>query len=1142
MVYEQTIAELEKCKYEDLPPLKNPPKLEAVDDLTNLSYLHEAAVLHSVKIRYLQKIIYTYSGLVLIAMNPFKKMNIYGSETMRQYAGSNRDELEPHLFAIAEEAYRKMINEGMNQSVIVSGESGAGKTMTAKYVMKYFAVVDELMANTGRASVEDRVANNSSVEDAVLSTNPIMEAFGNAKTTRNDNSSRFGKYIEILFKKKKDGSDGYMISGARMRTYLLERSRLTFQPESERNYHIFYQLCAACPAAEKKQLGLDSWNHFSYMSQGKTGVIKGTDDAEEFIATQKGMSTVGISVSTQWDIFRICAALLHIGNIKIEDQRGNAKIEESDPALILACKLLMVDEKMFHKTLVKKQITARGETIVSDAKYAQSITARDSIAKYVYSLLFDWIVKSINKKLGPPSESIEDDSDDSVKEEERFIGVLDIYGFEHFQKNSFEQFCINFANEKLQQEFTRHVFKLEQQEYVAEQIQWSFIDFNDNQPCIEMIEGKLGIMDLLDEESRLPSGADKSLILKLYKRFGGEDSKFFVKPRFGEVEFIVKHYALDVSYQIDGFLEKNKDTVTDEQLLMLNDTKCEILKDVVKITPENSAGSGTSPKPGARGAPKKATLGSIFKGSLIKLMETLRKTNPHFIRCIKPNQAKKAFEFEPQNVLGQLVACGVLETIKISRAGYPSKQTFENFVNRYYFLVPSIEWRTNPKNLTEVICSKHLRTGNFEPGLTKVFFRAGQLALLEKIRSQKFTDIVILIQKNVCRGFYRKRYLKTRNSIVFIQKSFREHIARKRAQELLEYNTAVKIQAMVRGKIQHYHYQNTLEAVKIVQIGYRRYVDKRDRVLRGKQIAASKIAATWKMFKQRQMYRKDISDIIKTQSVYRRKIARREFKTLRMEAKSVGKLQETNFKLDRKVFELSQSLDLKKQEVAELSKSLHSMEEQLNLLKEKYSKLKATLRENARAREFETSKVFEDLKLVREERDELLKMSEMSAQMLKKRDDHLQNLQEEKLKLDTENAALKEKLRTTPKDDVNTEALQKEVANLREQMSKLISGKYKTDQNTEIFMNNNTPAKQNSAQQSTAARMSMSFFESAAQVTARVAGSLNLSSDTLETQEVRPLQVRPFDYPDDSLPRDVYFTDLATDSNAGILGTSRRNH
>jgi myosin-5 len=338
-------------------------------------------------------------------------------------------------FAIAEEAYRKMINHKENQSIIVSGESGAGKTASAKFVMRYFATVDGLdnISRRGSAVSKDPTQANSKIEDAVLSTNPIMESFGNAKTTRNDNSSRFGKYIEILFNPKTDGSLGVEITGAKMRTYLLERSRLVFQPKSERNYHIFYQLCSAAPAAEKADLGLSTWDSFHYLRQGDTGVVNGMDDVAEFAELQKAFSTVGVSVSMQWDIFKICAALLHIGNIKVtEDGSGNASIDDNDAALIKTCNLLGINKDEFKKWLIKRQITTRTEKIMKDAKKEEAIVSRDSVAKFIYTLLFDWLVKVVNQKL----EKRERPKDT------RFIGVLDIYGFEHFEKNSFEQFCI----------------------------------------------------------------------------------------------------------------------------------------------------------------------------------------------------------------------------------------------------------------------------------------------------------------------------------------------------------------------------------------------------------------------------------------------------------------------------------------------------------------------------------------------------------------------------------------------------------------------------------------------------------------------------------------------------------------------------
>jgi myosin-5 len=402
----------------------------------------------------------------------------------------------------------------------------------------------------------------------------------------------------------------------------------------------------------------------------------------------------------------------------------------------------------------------------------QALVARDSFAKFIYSQLFDWLVKVVNLKLSTKQQM----------SNATFIGVLDIYGFEHFPTNSFEQFCINYANEKLQQEFTRHVFKLEQEEYVSEGINWSFINFTDNGPCIDLIESKVGILSLLDEETRLPSGADKNFILKLYSNFG-KDHAFFAKPKFGESEFVIKHYAIDVSYSIDGFIEKNKDTVTDQQLEVLNATTFHYLKEVITIELlEENAKVVTNP---GRGVLKKPTLGSIFRQSLVKLMETLRQTHPHYIRCIKPNQAKKPFEFEPQNVLDQLIACGVLETIKISRAGYPSKQTFESFAKRYYILSPSGNWKKSHKELSIVIAKTNItKEGMFEVGKTKIFFRAGQLAYLEKLRIKTFEKHLILIQKNTRRHLCQKLFMRKRKAVIKIQSILRMFQACKVADEL----------------------------------------------------------------------------------------------------------------------------------------------------------------------------------------------------------------------------------------------------------------------------------------------------------------------------------------------------------------------
>ncbi|KAK3078212.1 hypothetical protein LTS18_008145, partial [Coniosporium uncinatum] len=726
-IVETTLSALRDGSSSSLPPLMNPTMLEASDDLTNLSHLNEPAVLQAIRLRYAQKEIYTYSGIVLIATNPFARVDsLYVPGMVQVYAGKQRSSQAPHLFAIAEEAFTDMLRDQRNQTVVVSGESGAGKTVSAKYIMRYFATRESPDQPTKR-KIQGRADAMSETEEQILATNPIMEAFGNAKTTRNDNSSRFGKYIEIMFNK------GTEIIGAKIRTYLLERSRLVFQPLKERNYHVFYQLVAGATDAEREELGLMTADEFDYLNQGSAPVIDGVDDKAEFDALRQSLTTIGVNTETQAQVFRILAALLHIGNIKVGATRTESQLAGDEPSLLRACQLLGINAAEFAKWTVKKQLITRGEKIISNLSQQQAIVVRDSVAKFIYSSLFDWLVETINLSLA---------KEDVISHATSFIGVLDIYGFEHFAKNSFEQFCINYANEKLQQEFNQHVFKLEQEEYLREQIDWTFIDFSDNQPCIDLIEGKMGILTLLDEESRLPMGSDEQFVTKLHHNFAGDKQRFYKKPRFGKSAFTVCHYAIDVTYESDGFIEKNRDTVPDEHMEVLRSTSNGFLSEIFEaatMAREKETSQAAAQKSGAIAASgrrvggatnRKPTLGGIFKSSLIELMNTINSTDVHYIRCIKPNEAKEAWKFEGPMVLSQLRACGVLETVRISCAGYPTRWTYEEFAMRYYMLVPSAQWTPEIREMADAILRKALGPGKndgtdkYQLGLTKIFFRA----------------------------------------------------------------------------------------------------------------------------------------------------------------------------------------------------------------------------------------------------------------------------------------------------------------------------------------------------------------------------------------------------------------------------------
>ncbi|CAG8571930.1 12_t:CDS:10 [Funneliformis caledonium] len=1017
IVITTTLTKLSQTNNAELPPLRNPPMLESSDDLTNLSYLNEPAVLHTIRTRYLQRNIYTYSGIVLIATNPFSSVSLYSQDIIQAYSGKRRGELEPHVFAIAEDAYRAMLRENKNQTIVVSGESGAGKTASAKFVMRYFASVDDKEKPHDVVKKSNTASGMSEVEEQIMATNPIMESFGNAKTTRNDNSSRFGKYFEIQFDKHQN------IIGAKIRTYLLERSRLVYQPETERNYHIFYQLCAGAPPSEKKNLEIGDFNQFHYLNQGGSGTIPGVDDAAEFEITQKALSTIGITIQIQWQIFRLCAALLHIGNIQITASRNVAMVSETDQALVTATKLLGIKTAEFKKWLVKKQIVTRTEKIVTDLNAQQANVVRDSVAKYIYANLFDWLVNITNESL----------SNEEVKKRvSSFIGVLDIYGFEHFKKNSFEQFCINYANEKLQQQFNQHVFKLEQEEYVREKINWTFIDFSDNQSCIDLIEGKIGILSLLDEESRLPSGTDGSWCNKLYQHFDTPThKKYFQKPRFSNAAFTISHYAHDVSYEVENFLEKNRDTVPDEHLALLKNTDFEFLDDVL------TKGSTVAPpatKPDAKRSSliaKKPTLGSIFKASLISLMETINSTGVSYIRCIKPNEVKVAWKFEPQMVLAQLRACGVLETIRISCAGYPSRWTFDEFVQRYYMLVRSEHWSPDTKKLCSTILNASIKLPDkFQVGITKIFFRAGMLAYLEKLRLDRLNECVTLMQKNMLRHMHQKRYQTLKASTIKVQSLYRRRVAMIELKRRREEKAAITIQKYWRGYIQRKRYLRAKKASQKLQIAVRGVIARKkfENLLRN--VSATRIQS------------KTLKHIIYIQSCLRRRLARAELKKMKIEARSASHYKEVSYKLENKVIELTQNLEQKSQENKALEVRTVSLESQVKAWMERYEKLE-TDASSFKSSTKQSTIGIDEFKSLQSEKETLEFRYRTSLDNIKKLNTEIERLTSEISKKDDEVARLRA---TTAKykgaeDPATVLALKQEISALREQLAKVKSGR-----------------------------------------------------------------------------------------------------
>jgi len=681
------------------------------------------------------------------------------------------------------------------------------------------------------------------------------------------------------------------------------------------------------------------------------------------------------------------------------------------------------------------------------------------------------------------------------KDDLSFIGVLDIYGFEHFQKNSFEQFCINYANEKLQQEFNQHVFKLEQDEYVAEKIEWSFIDFNDNQPCIDMIESRFGILALLDEECRLPSGSDKSLISKLYQKFDNKESKFFSKPRFSQNEFTISHYALDVTYQIEGFIEKNKDTVSDEQLHLLQESSNEFIKEITQLPKDdNEEASPTSPtnkrmslgfgnnsssvtpinkrmsfafgsnpavkRTGFKPKGHKSTLGSIFKSSLIDLMTTIRSTDAHYIRCIKPNQAKEAFEFEPMMVLSQLRACGVLETIRISCAGYPTRWTFNEFIERYYLLINSKDWIfEDPKAFSLKIVNNTIKDNDkFQVGLTKIFFRTGMLAYLEKLRSDKLKKCVVFVQKNARRFVYQHRYEELKKSAIFIQNRIRSAIAKRKLRELSEQHSAVIIQKYARRYLDKKHYDDMKKSALVLQTHIRSYFARKELTNLRRERAAIMIQKIFRGQRASHKYQQDRNNIIFVQSCIRRHFAHKEFRLLKAEAKSITYMKKLNYQLENKVFELSQSLTQKEKDNQEYEEKIKTMDSQIQIWKEKFERLDNRFKENSEHVNEGSAEQKREIAELKENRTQLeariTQLKNENAKIVMSKEKELEELRRQLQHQIEENNKLRENMKTMTKpaeDSTMVNQLKREVLSLKDQLQKSIVGKLKGEGPTEGY-------------------------------------------------------------------------------------------
>ncbi|PUZ50892.1 hypothetical protein GQ55_6G109100 [Panicum hallii var. hallii] len=875
-----------------------------VDDMTKLSYLHEPGVLQNLAIRYELNEIYTYTGNILIAVNPFQRLpHLYDPHMMQQYKGAPFGELSPHVFAVADVAYRAMINENKSNAILVSGESGAGKTETTKMLMRYLAYLG------GRAATEGRT-----VEQQVLESNPVLEAFGNAKTVRNNNSSRFGKFVEIQFDKHG------RISGAAIRTYLLERSRVCQISDPERNYHCFYLLCAA-PQEEVEKYKLGSPKTFHYLNQSNCYELVGVSDAHEYLATRRAMDIVGISTQEQDAIFRVVAAILHIGNIEFskgkEVDSSVLKDEKSKFHLETTAELLMCNPGALEDALCKRVMVTPEEVIKRSLDPYNATVSRDGLAKTIYSRLFDWLVDKINSSIGQDASS------------KCLIGVLDIYGFESFKSNSFEQFCINYTNEKLQQHFNQHVFKMEQEEYTKEQIDWSYIEFVDNQDVLDLIEKKPGgVIALLDEACMFPKSTHETFAQKLYQTF--QRHKRFVKPKLSRTDFTICHYAGEVLYQSDQFLDKNKDYVVAEHQELLSASKCSFISGLFPPLPEETSKSS-----------KFSSIGARFKQQLQALMDTLNSTEPHYIRCVKPNNVLKPAIFENVNVMQQLRCGGVLEAIRISCAGYPTRRTFYEFLHRFGILAPeALEGNSSDE---KAACKKILEKkglAGFQIGKTKVFLRAGQMAELDARRTEVLSAAAKTIQGKMRTHIMRKKFLSLRKASVCVQAIWRGRLACKLYDNMRREAAAIKVQKNQRRHQARRSYKLQYASVLVVQTALRAMAARNEFRFKKQSKAAVTIQARYRCHKAHSYHRKLKCAAIVAQCRWRGRIARKELKKLKMEARETGALKEAKDKLEKKVEELTWRVQLEKrlrtdleeakaQEVSKLQSSMEALQAKL---------------------------------------------------------------------------------------------------------------------------------------------------------------------------------------------------------------------
>ncbi|KAM3592898.1 uncharacterized protein V6R79_001285 [Siganus canaliculatus] len=742
-------------KEADVHP-QNPPKFDKIEDMAMFTFLHEPAVLFNLKERYAAWMIYTYSGLFCVTVNPYKWLPVYDQAVVKAYRGKKRSEAPPHIYSISDNAYQYMLSDRENQSILITGESGAGKTVNTKRVIQYFASI-AAVAGKKDASQEKK----GTLEDQIIQANPALEAFGNAKTIRNDNSSRFGKFIRIHF-----GVSG-KLSSADIETYLLEKSRVTYQLKAERDYHIFYQILSQRkPELLEMLLITNNPYDYAFISQGETTVAS-IDDAEELCATDDAFDVLGFTQEEKNSIYKLTGAIMHYGNMKFKQKQREEQAEPDGTEDVDKVAYLMgLNSADLIKGLCHPRVKVGNEWVTKGQSVQQVYYSIGALSKSVYEKMFLWMVVRINQSL------------DTKQPRQYFIGVLDIAGFEIFDFNTFEQLCINFTNEKLQQFFNHHMFVLEQEEYKKEGIVWEFIDFGmDLAACIELIEKPMGIMSILEEECMFPKASDATFKAKLYDNHLGK-SPNFQKPRIikgrPEAHFSLVHYAGTVDYNISNWLVKNKDPLNETVVGLYQKSNLKLLSNL--FAGYAGADSGGKGKGGKKKGSSFQTVSALHRENLNKLMTNLRSTHPHFVRCLIPNETKTPGAMENPLVMHQLRCNGVLEGIRICRKGFPNRIQYGDFKQRYRILnpnaIPEGQFIDNKKAAEKLLGSLDIDHEQYRLGHTKVFFKAGLLGVLEEMRDDRLALIITGIQAR-SRGLIARiefqKIVERRDALLVIQ-------------------------------------------------------------------------------------------------------------------------------------------------------------------------------------------------------------------------------------------------------------------------------------------------------------------------------------------------------------------------------------